>query len=409
MKHAPSAIDTGKQGFVLASFLVFWAAVDGFSEEFGGMRFGGGIGANGDVISPQGNVFGSRDFESGAMTLNRHKEEGKTNAANAVFGAKATESAARFCKSEGRPGTAIGRCAFGTVEEARSVAFLLLSDRIGSNPDIEWSTGVEKDSDGLYHPLVPIGGKKDSVTLPSQKGVVENMHYHPQSEKALASLLDFAAANGEGIPGFIVTGQNGLTDVNVLRYDANGTYSRYSWNDGIVEPVPGSEPRMLSELCSPTARQTYDEVVKNFSPDVLNGTTGHIQACPETTVATGTFQPHRSVPEVIGRVVPHPSLESMGVNGGNVSGTVESGVSVPTGGTIPTAAAVPAQAYETIDYRELKRWGTDLLNNTYSQVSAMADEEGFGAEYRSRAAPVLNQGLNYLQSIPDEVQVPAGQ
>lgn len=73
------------------------------------------------------------------------------------------------------------------------------------------------------------------------------------------------------------------------------------------------------------------------------------------------------------------------------------------------ASSVPAQTIETIDYRGLKQWGTDLLNNTYSQVSAMADEEGVGAEYRSRASPILNQGLNYIQSIPDQVQVPVGQ
>lgn len=87
-------------------------------------------------------------------------------------------------------------------------------------------------------------------------------------------------------------------------------------------------------------------------------------------------------------------------------------VVVPLQSTVGESASTvsaPGQAYETVDNRELKQWGTDLLNDTYSRASGIADSEGFGAEYRSQAQPILNQGLNYIQSIPDQMQVPVGQ
>ena len=69
----------------------------------------------------------------------------------------------------------------------------------------------------------------------------------------------------------------------------------------------------------------------------------------------------------------------------------------------------PPQTYETIDYRPAKNWATETINSAYSQATEIADDEGFGAEYRSRVLPIVKHGLNNIQSIPDQVQVPVGQ
>lgn len=112
-----------------------------------------------------------------------------------------------------------------------------------------------------------------------------------------------------------------------------------------------------------------------------------------------------------------PAVSSEGANAPNVMAPTPEAPSgengLPTGTSsagVPTSGpSSPAQAYETVDYRPLKNWATETINSAYSQATGIADSEGFGAEYRARAAPIVNEGLNYIQSIPDEVQVPAGQ
>jgi hypothetical protein len=75
-------------------------------------------------------------------------------------------------------------------------------------------------------------------------------------------------------------------------------------------------------------------------------------------------------------------------------------------GTVNTA---PANQTYTQDNRKVKQWAADQIKSAYSQATAIADSEGFGGEYRARVDPIVNQGLNAINSIPDQqtVTVPA--
>lgn len=296
------------------------------------------VSRNGEMRNMHG-VFGRVDPESGAIQPNRN------NVAGTVFGAAATKATAEFCAPPGgtRPGRALP-CGFQSVEEARNVAFLLLADKITDNPDIEYSTGVEYNPrTKLYYPVAPIVGNPagDEVVLPAGPGIVENMHYHPQSERAVASLLDFAVSNSTGIPGFIVTGKDGIASTDVLRYDSDGTYTRYQWNDGVVERVPGTEPRMLAELCSTQQRQTFDEIVGNFSSGRLAGEAMHAPACPSTPVRQGVYKD---------AIVPAP------VGGGASSTESAAGMDVAAGQqNLGAIAALAEQTSELIGQVQAQR------------------------------------------------------
>ena len=69
----------------------------------------------------------------------------------------------------------------------------------------------------------------------------------------------------------------------------------------------------------------------------------------------------------------------------------------------------PANQTYTQDNRQVKQWAADQIKSAYSQATAIADSEGFGGEYRARVDPIVNQGLNAINSIPDQqtVTVPA--
>lgn len=74
--------------------------------------------------------------------------------------------------------------------------------------------------------------------------------------------------------------------------------------------------------------------------------------------------------------------------------------------TLPEVAvqnATPAYQTQTIDidYTAYKSQLSGMLEGTYQYCSGIAAEEGFGAEYQSAVAPVMNQGRSAISSIPD--------
>lgn len=139
----------------------------------------------------------------------------------------------------------------------------------------------------------------------------------------------------------------------------------------------------------------YDEQMVSWARETA---TSNPNAAWQASQSQGTAQVPQGEGAVSVPMHPNSSSQAQGVPIG--SQLVDT--------TVPAAQSMSAQAYETIDYRPVKNWATETINSAYSQATGIADSEGFGAEYRSRASPIVNQGLNYIQSIPDQVQVPVG-
>lgn len=222
---------------------------------------------------------------------------------------------------------------------------------------------------------------------------------------------------------------------NQIFYDAKPVYEATTSYKDVYETkqeiIP--EPRNYSiarwEQCQTGAeafvsrlnQKESTQVKKEFQPPAVVSGVRATMSAAETVVAPVvdpvTDWAYRKTHDGVASSRSVPETASVGENVSKAMGASNDassdGSGLPPGmsaaGMDASAASPPAQAYETIDYRPVKNWASSTINDAYSQATGIADSEGFGAEYRSMVSPIVNQSLNYIQSIPDQVQVPAGQ
>lgn len=273
----------------------------------------------------------------------------------------------------------------------------------GDKPYNEVLGYIVQRPDGNYEISKLSMGDSSTVSGAMPDGAVESMHTHPWNVEfesgTLGFLLpdtytalgpsgqDIQTARDQRIPAFVLDCASGdvygaSQDGKALKMvcdNNSGTCGAFFMNGKAVDKIVDLPGGLLGP--SITREYSQQELDARYQD--------HLQ---QQQRATQVCQPEYN-----------PSFQS------SLSETGLIYDSQSQAGDTLSEASVPAQAYETIDYRPVKNWATETINSAYSQATGIADSEGFGAEYRSRVSPIVNQSLNYIQSIPDQVQVPAGQ